>query len=234
MFRSPDASTRALSLAMALCLVTVPVAARADDAPSAPTGAAPEAPPPPPPTDQPSGTTAAPPSAPEPPAPPPAVVAPAPASVPDAATVPTPASTPASTIMPRTEVTYRRPRTGLLAAGLVLFVAGYAADVGFTYGYDHQPGWTSLIPVVGPFIQMGQPYGLDGPAVDTGNVEADARVTRNLDTANKTIRALALTGEAVVGALQLAGVALIIAGAVTKRKLTRYARSAPGGVAVSF
>ena len=30
MFRSPDASTRALSLAMALCLVTLPVAARAD------------------------------------------------------------------------------------------------------------------------------------------------------------------------------------------------------------
>jgi hypothetical protein len=131
--------------------------------------------------------------------------------------------------VPRTDIIYRRPRPGLLAGGIVLFVAGWVADIGFTYGYDHQPASTSLIPLVGPFIQLSESYGLDGPAVNTGSAEADDRINKNLDRSNSTIRGLAITGAVVSGAMQLTGLALTIAGAVTKRKITHYALGALGG-----
>ncbi len=130
-----------------------------------------------------------------------------------------------STSAPHTEIVLRRPRPGLLAAGLVLFAVSYGATIGVTYGYDHQPATTSLIPFVGPFLQMTEKYGLEGPPVDTGSAEADARVTQNIDSANDTIRSLALAGAAISGIFQLTGLALTIAGAVTKRKITRYALS---------
>jgi hypothetical protein len=59
--------------------------------------------------------------------------------------------------------------------------------------------------------------------VNTGSADADARVTKNLDTANSVIRGLALSGAAICGLLQLVGLALTIAGIATKRKTTRYA-----------
>jgi hypothetical protein len=140
----------------------------------------------------------------------------------------------------------KRPHPGLLAGGLVLFVGGYVADIAFTYGYDHEPGWTSLIPIAGPFIQLTQTYGLDGPPVDTGNPEADARIRRNVDDANSTIRGLALAGAAIAGVAQIAGLGLIIAGAVVKgRKVHQFASmpaaaraaipaSVPGALRLSF
>jgi hypothetical protein len=116
----------------------------------------------------------------------------------------------------------------MLAAGIVLFVAGWVGDIGFTYGYHHEPAYTAFIPLAGPFIQMTQHYGLDGPPVNTGIASADMRINQNLDTTNTTIRALAISGCVLSAVFQIGGLSLAIAGAVAKRKITRYALSASG------
>jgi hypothetical protein len=103
-------------------------------------------------------------------------------------------------------------------------------DVGFTYGYNHEPEWTSLIPIAGPFIQMGQHYGLDGPPVNTGSPDADARINKNLATADSTIHGLAITGEVIAAVLQLGGLALTLAGAVLQRKISIYAVGGMPGI----
>ena len=123
--------------------------------------------------------------------------------------------------------TARRPRTGILVAGVALFVGGYLGDVGFTYGYDHQPAGTSLIPLAGPWLQLGQHYGLSGPPVDTGSLEADARAQRTIDQANTTIRGLALSGQIISGLMQATGVVLVLVGAVLKKRGRTFANGAP-------
>jgi hypothetical protein len=171
----------------------------------------------PPPPGTPSGTTL----------PDPTTTTPEPSIdvTPPAPTPPQPATVApiAAAPVPQTSIRYRRPHVSLLAAGLASFVAGWMGDVGFTYGYNHEPEWTSLIPIAGPFIQMTQHYGLDGPPVNTGNPDADARITKNLDTADHTIRGLSIAGETFAAVLQLTGVALTIAGAVMKRRIAVYA-----------
>ena len=201
----------ALICCLSLGLVALPGLARTDE-PPLPAEVVPE---PPPPTT-PSGTTS--------PAAPPL----APSARDLAGTHP---AAPGLDVQPtqpgttgHTDIAYRRPRTSLLSAGLALFTAGYLADIGFTYGYKHQPAWTSLLPIAGPFIQLTQTYGLDGPPVDTGSSDADARANKTLADANSTLRALAITGAVFSGVAQVAGLALTIAGAATKRKVTRYAR----------
>jgi hypothetical protein len=126
----------------------------------------------------------------------------------------------------------KRPRVSLLTSGLVLFAAGWTADIGFTYGYAHEPAWTSLIPFAGPFIQLTEKYGLDGPPVDTGSSDADARAQKTIDNANSTIRGLAFTGAIVCAVAQLTGLGLTIAGAATRRKVMRYVDAS--GVRVLF
>ncbi len=164
-------------------------------------------------------------------------VVPAPPTVapetPSGTTMPPPAprpavdlTSPSVLVSGRRDVAYQRPRVGLLVGGVALFVAGWTADIGFTYGYGHEPGWTSLIPIAGPFIQLTQTYGLDGPPIDTGSSDADARAGKTLDSANATIKALAFTGAIICGLAQITGLALTIAGAATKRKTSRHA-SAP-------
>jgi len=225
----PTFVARVIALGLALTLVGLPSqrAQAEEPAPAAPaTPAVPETTPPAPASPvAPEGSTA-PVEAPIPSAttPPPAV------EPPPTEVAPTPGTTLTSpSALPKTEIVYRRPRTGLLVAGLVLFVTGWVTDIGFTYGYNHQPATTSLIPIAGPFIQMTEQYGLDGPPVNTGSTDADARVNKNLDTANSTIRGLALTGAAICGVMQLAGLALTIAGIATKRKTTRYAHAGAAG-----
>ena len=161
---------------------------------------------------------------------PPAPLSPGPVSTSPAVPAPMLAvdlTSPSVLVSGRREVVYERPRVGLLAGGLTLFVVGWTADIGFTYGYGHEPAWTSLIPIAGPFIQLTQTYGLDGPAIDTGSSDADARAQKTLDSANGTIKALAFTGAIICGLAQITGLALTIAGAATKRKVSRHASAAP-------
>ena len=69
---------------------------------------------------------------------------------------------------PMTEVVSRwSPRGGFVATGLVMFLVTWGADIALTYGYGHQPSSTSLIPIVGPWMQWGDQFtGAGGFTVD--------------------------------------------------------------------
>src|SRR2546423_7382246 len=66
-------------------------------------------------------------------------------------------------------------RWGLFSGGLVVFAAGWAADVGASYGVDNPDAAHALIPIVGPLVQMGDNWGIKPPA-PTGNPQIDAMV----------------------------------------------------------
>jgi hypothetical protein len=146
-------------------------------------------------------------------------------SVPPAELVkPRPTPPPATVVPPATAAppVRRRPNVELVSSGAALLGAGWLADIGFTYGYDHHPASTSLIPLAGPWIQLSQRYGLDGPPINTGSATADASAKQTVDSADRTIRGLAFAGEITSGLMQAAGLALAVAGAITKGKPRRF------------
>ena len=153
--------------------------------------------------------------------PPPGEVAPA------RPTVILPGSRPEDAPPPGTPRYTQKRRWGLFAAGVVLFLAGYVTDIGLTYGFGHTPGYTSAIPLVGPFIQMSQHYGLDGPPIDSGDPAYDRKITGQIDSANSTIRALVYTGLAAGAVVQLGGAAMLIAGVSAKKVVREYYADAP-------
>ena len=106
-------------------------------------------------------------------------------------------------------------RFGLMAGGLVLFVAGYAADAGVTYGFHHEPAGTSLIPLIGPLIQCGEHYGYSGPMVQTGNVDFDRQMNAQIEQASTLIATVTYVGLALDFAGQLAGLVMAVTGAAT-------------------
>ncbi|HEY7956241.1 MAG TPA: hypothetical protein VII38_13155 [Polyangia bacterium] len=142
-------------------------------------------------------------------APPPAIVV---ESAPEPAFLPKPtASAPAA---PRDEELGPR-RLGLMSGGLVLFVVGYAADAGVTYGFHHDPAGVSLIPLVGPLVQCGEHYGYSGPMVQTGNADFDRQMNAQIHQASTLIATVTYVGLALDFAGQLAGLIMTIAGAAT-------------------
>ena len=139
---------------------------------------------------------------------------------------------------PRLSVTADAPaprRWGMFAAGMSVWAAAWAADVGVTYGMGHEnPGW-SLIPVVGPFIQLGDSYRLADPnAVKTGNASIDAQSSAMINQGNQAYQTLVYTGLVLDAALQIAGVATAIAGAVMHTRPGRARFSAAGRLAITF
>jgi hypothetical protein len=126
-------------------------------------------------------------------------------------------------------------RWGVFAAGTTLFAAGWAADVGVTYGMGHEnPGW-SLIPVIGPFIQLGDSYRLADPnAIKTGNPSIDQQSSAMVNAGNQAYQSLVYTGLVLDAALQIAGVATAIAGALTHTRPGRARLSAAGRLAITF
>lgn len=107
----------------------------------------------------------------------------------------------------------RERRWSLFGGGLALFVAGWVLDVGLTYGLGHQPASTSLIPVAGPLLQMGDSWAMIAPA-RTGNAQVDAVAQQRIDDANRTIQQVAYAVLALDCAMQLAGSTMLVIGVV--------------------
>jgi hypothetical protein len=126
----------------------------------------------------------------------------------------------------------RERRWGLFGGGLAVFVAGWAIDVGATYGMGHDPAAMSFVPLVGPLIQMSQNWGTV-PRMTSGNPQIDMPAHQRIDQVNQAIQTGAYVILAVDFALQLAGVSMTIAGGAGQKVERRYALS-PTGLRVTF
>ncbi|MDB4967094.1 MAG: hypothetical protein JWN44_2783 [Myxococcales bacterium] len=111
----------------------------------------------------------------------------------------------------------RERHWGLLGGGLALFAAGYALDIGLSYGLGHDPAATSLIPLVGPLVQMGDSWAMVQPST-TGNPMIDVPANQRISEVNNTIQQAAYAVLAVDFVLQLAGTTMVIVGAVGKSR----------------
>jgi hypothetical protein len=109
--------------------------------------------------------------------------------------------------------TRREHRWGLFGGGLALFLAGYALDIGISYGLDHHPAATAFIPVIGPLVQMGDSWAMVAPS-NSGNAQVDAEANARIDSINHTIQTAAIAVLAVDFVLQLAGTTMAVIGAV--------------------
>jgi hypothetical protein len=132
----------------------------------------------------------------------------------------------------------RERRWGVLGGGIALFAAGYALDIGLSYGLGHDPAATSFIPVIGPLVQMGDSWAMVKPSA-TGNAMVDGPANQRIDEVNHTIQQAAYAVLAVDFVLQLAGTTMIVVGAVgTPRTLERNVawsvRPTGNGVLVKF
>jgi hypothetical protein len=107
----------------------------------------------------------------------------------------------------------RERRWGVLGGGIALFAAGYALDIGLSYGLGHDPAATSFIPVIGPLVQMGDSWAMVTPST-TGNAQVDGPANQRIDEVNHTIQQAAYAVLAVDFVLQLAGTTMIVVGAV--------------------
>lgn len=107
----------------------------------------------------------------------------------------------------------RQRRWSLFGGGLALFLAGWALDVGATYGSGHEPAAMSLIPVFGPLVQMGESWAMVPPA-KTGNPQIDAQAQPRIDDANHTIQQVAYAVLALDFAMQLAGTTMLVVGVI--------------------
>lgn len=107
----------------------------------------------------------------------------------------------------------RERRWSLFGGGLALFLAGWALDIGLTYGLGHEPATESLIPVVGPLVQMGNSWAMIAPS-RTGNAQIDAMAQPRIDQANQTIQQVAYAVLALDCAMQLAGSTMLVVGVI--------------------
>ncbi len=136
--------------------------------------------------------------------------APPPGMYPGYAPTPYPQLAPAPYLIPRERTPIRfesRPRYGLIVAGAVTFGSSYLMTAGIT-GYinaidcgngSHCSGtyWPLYVPVVGPFLYLGM--------------------------GDKDIRTFASPVFVLSGLAQLGGLAMLIAGAVARKKVPVYA-----------
>jgi hypothetical protein len=128
----------------------------------------------------------------------------------------------------------RQRRWGLFAGGLAMFLIGYGADIGLTYGLHHEPATNSLIPIAGPLVQMRDSWAMVARA-QTGNPQVDVPANQRIDAVNAQIQTAAYAVLAVDCAVQLIGASLSVAGVVGKAR-SKYAsiEPAPSGVRVRF
>jgi hypothetical protein len=135
---------------------------------------------------------------------------------------------------PSPSALHRKRRWGLFGGGLAMFLIGYGADIGLTYGLNHQPATNSLIPFAGPILQTRESWALLPPA-NSGNPQVDVPANQRISAVNAQIQTGAYVALAVDCAVQLVGTTLVIAGVVGKAP-TKYAAIEPagGGMRVRF
>jgi hypothetical protein len=140
---------------------------------------------------------------------------------------------------PRPEIDHRPRRWGMMAGGITLWAVAYAADIGVTYGFHHDPSGVAAVPLVGPLIQCGDKYGYQGPMPMTGNAAVDKQMADQIAQANTLIQTVTYLGLALDFAGQLTGITLALVGALTHKDLASTGSSvrvaATGrGLSVSF
>lgn len=140
---------------------------------------------------------------------------------------PEPAVVPTRTQPTTTVMVSQTRRWGLFGGGLTLFLVGWAADIGVSYGLSNPGAAKSLIPLVGPLVQMGDPWGIETPKESTGNAEIDAEIARRAGEVNQTIQTAAYAVLAVNFIIQLTGMTMAIVGATTKSTRLTYEKGPP-------
>lgn len=118
-----------------------------------------------------------------------------------------------ASILSSSVVHARERRWSLFGGGLALFLAGWALDIGLSYGLGHNPAATSLIPVVGPLVQMNDSWSMI-PPMHSGNAMVDAQAQPRIDDANHTIQQVAYAVLALDFAMQLAGSTMLMFGII--------------------
>jgi hypothetical protein len=119
----------------------------------------------------------------------------------------------AVSLMSTSVVHARERRWSLFGGGLGLFLAGWALDIGLSYGLGHNPAATSLIPVAGPLVQMNDSWAMIAPS-HSGNAQVDAMAQPRIDDANHTIQQVAYAVLALDFAMQLAGSTMLVVGVI--------------------
>jgi len=132
---------------------------------------------------------------------------------------------PTATVM----VTQSR-RWGLFGGGVTLFVAGWAADLGASYGLSNPGASHAIIPLIGPLVQMADKWTLQMQTPTTGDPALDAQINGRVSAVNDQIQTAAYVVLAVDFALQLTGVVMAIVGAATKSTRVSYEKSPPIGL----
>jgi hypothetical protein len=128
----------------------------------------------------------------------------------------------------------KKPRWGLFGGGLALFLAGWAADLGATYGVPGGVSNHAWIPLVGPLVQMGDKWGIDPRTQHTGNPQVDSQIDSRAAQLNSTIQNVAYAVLAIDFGIQLAGTVMAIVGASTKTWAIEAGPSGGTTVAVRF
>jgi hypothetical protein len=116
-------------------------------------------------------------------------------------------------LMSTSVVHARERRWSLFGGGLALFLAGWALDIGLSYGLGHAAAGESLIHVVGPLVQMNESWAMIAP-MHSGNAQVDAQAQPRIDDANHTIQQVAYAVLAVDFAMQLAGSTMLMFGII--------------------
>jgi hypothetical protein len=121
----------------------------------------------------------------------------------------------------------KKPRWGLVGGGITLFLAGYAANLGMSYGLSNPDASHAIIPLIGPLVQMGDKWGITSAPAASGNAQVDKEINTRTAQVNDTIQTVAYVVLSLDFALQLAGAILAVVGGTTKHTVVHVESGVP-------